>query len=105
MSRRDELLKYIENDTLLIPMVEEIVYLENELDKLRTLPKIKINPKNHEQQKATPAARLYKEYLQQYLNAIKAIEKVTGKNETDEESILQKWVRSRVNKRTENMDS
>lgn len=94
--RRKELLKYIDNDPLLIPTVEQMLYLECELDKLRDMPKIKINPKNPLQQKVLPAAKLYKEYLQQYLNAVKAIEKVTGADETEEESPLRKWVKNRA---------
>lgn len=97
--RRQELLKYIDNDPLLIPTVEEMLYLEVELDKLRDMPKIKVNPNNPLQQKVLPAAKIYKEYLQQYLNAVKAIEKVTGKSDAEEESPLQKWVKSRVNQK------
>lgn len=96
--RQKELLKYIDNDPLLIPTVEEMIYLEAELDKLRDMPKIKVNPNNPLQQKVLPAAKIYKEYLQQYLNAVKAIEKVTGADETEEESPLRKWVSSRVDK-------
>ena len=96
--RRQELLKYIDNEPLLIPTVEEMIYLEAELDKLRAMPKIKINPNNPLQQKVLPAAKLYKEYLQQYLNAVKAIEKVTGISEAEEESPLRKWVNSHVDK-------
>lgn len=97
MSRRDELLKCVENEPLLLPLIEEMVYLEEELDKLRLMPKIKVNPKNPEQQKTLPASKLYKEYLQQYLNAVKLIEKATGTAESDEESPLRKWVNSRAN--------
>lgn len=103
--RRAELMKYIDNDPLLIPTVEEMLYLEAELDKLRVMPKIKVNPKNPEQQKLLPAARLYKEYLQQYLNAVKAIERATGANEAEEESVLRKWVKGRVNKTQNAMDA
>lgn len=99
--RRQELLKYIDNEPLLIPTVEEMIYLEAELNKLRDMPKIKINPNNPLQQKVLPAAKLYKEYLQQYLNAVKAIEKVTGADETEEESPLRKW----VNNRGKNLDT
>lgn len=94
--RRKELLKYIDNDPLLIPTVEQMLYLECELDKLRDMPKIKVNPNNPLQQKVLPAAKIYKEYLQQYLNAVKAIEKVTGADETEEESPLRKWVKNRA---------
>ena len=95
MTRREELLKVIGDNKTLVPMIDEIVYLEEQLDMLRKLPKIKVNPNNPLQQKVLPAAKIYKEYLQQYLNAVKAIEKVTGANETEEESPLRKWVKSK----------
>lgn len=95
MTRREELLTVIGDNKTLVPMIDEIVYLEEQLDILRKLPKIKINPKNPEQQKATPAAKMYKEYFQQYINAIKAIEKSVGTDESEEESPLRKWVKSR----------
>lgn len=91
MNRRDELLKYVDNNILLIPTIEEMLYLEGELDKLRGMEKIKVNPKNPLQQKVLPAAKLYKEYLQQYLNALKAVEKATNTGEVEEESPLRKW--------------
>lgn len=103
--RRKELLDYIDNEPLLIPTIEEMLYLESELNKLRVMPKIKVNPKNPLQQKALPAAKLYKEYLQQYLNAVKAVERVTGKSEVEEESPLRKWVKSFANSKKNDMDS
>ena len=103
--RRKELLNYIDNEPLLIPTVEQMLYLETELEKLRSMPKIKVNPNNPLQQKILPAAKLYKEYLQQYLNAVKAIEKVTGKADAEEESPLRRWLNGRVDKRKENLDA
>lgn len=97
MTRRDELLKIISDSEILLPLVDRLVFLEEQLEKLEKLPLIKVNPKNPEQQKTTPAAKMYKEYLQQYINCIKAIEKSTGADETEEESPLRKWVSKRVN--------
>lgn len=99
MDRRSELLKILKdsNESSISPLVDEILYLEEQLEMLRKLPKIRVNPQNPEQQKATPAAKLYKEYLQQYLNAIKVLCKATGTDESNEESPLRKWVKQRVN--------
>lgn len=97
MDRKQELLKIIENDVVLIQLVDEVIFLEDQLIKLKQLPFIKINPKNPAQQKATPAAKQYKEFLQQYNNCIKVISKATGQDEKDEESPLRKWVKKRVN--------
>lgn len=78
-----------------IQLVEEIAFIEENLRELKTHPFIAINPKNPAQQKSTPAAKLYKELLQQYNNSLKLLFRLTGDAETDEESPLRKWVRSR----------
>ena len=78
--------------TTTAPLIEEIVYLENELENLRSLPKISVNPNNPAQQKATPAAKLYKEFLQQYNNCIKIMLGALGKIETAEVSPLREYL-------------
>lgn len=97
MARKDELLKVISDNDILLPLIDRLLFLEEQLEKLEKLPLIKVNPNNPEQQKTTPAAKMYKEYLQQYVNCIKAIEKTTGADEREEESPLRKWVNKRVN--------
>lgn len=96
MDRKAELLKAVNNDNNLIPLIEEAVYLEGELDYLRTLPKIKIHPTDKTKQKPTPAAKLYRELLQQYTNIIKVLLKVSGSDEAEEESPLRAWVNKRM---------
>ena len=68
MNRRDELLKIINNDISLLPMVDEILFLEGKLAELKKLPFIKVHPTDQTKQKTTPAAKQYKELLQQYTN-------------------------------------
>jgi hypothetical protein len=94
MDRRKELLKFIENDENLIPLVDRLLFLETKLAELEKMPFIRVNPANPERQKATPAAKQYKELLQQYVNVFKALQKVTG-GEDKEETPLRKWVKSR----------
>lgn len=96
-TRKEELLKVIENDVTLVPLVTEMVYLEEQLDELRALPKIKIHPTDKTKQKTTPAAKLYKEYLQQYTNVVRILIKKTGVDMDDEESPLRKWMKEHVN--------
>ena len=96
MTRKEELLKAVNNDLNLLPLIEEAVYLEKELDYLRTLPKIKVHPKDTSKQKATPAAKMYREMLQQYTNIIKVLLKVSGIDENEEESPLRKWINERL---------
>lgn len=96
MDRREELLKLLNNDVTYIPLITEMVYLENQLDELRKLPKIKIHPTDPTKQKTTPAAKLYKEYLQQYTNIVRILMKATGIDENEEESPLRKWMNEHI---------
>lgn len=94
MKRTDELRSLVGNDTTYYPLIDHIVSLEKELNHLKKLPHIRVHPSNPELQKATPAAKQYKEYLQQYLNAIKVLSKVIGKESESEDSPLREWIRS-----------
>ena len=94
MERREELLKLTDDPTI-IPLIDKMIFLEGKLDELEKLPMIKVNPKNSMQQKTTPAAKLFKEFLQQYLNVVKVVAHATGTDVDDEESPLRKWVKSR----------
>lgn len=95
MSRKSDLLDYVENDKTYIPLIEDIVYLEGELERLRKLPKLKVHASDPEKQKPTPAAKLYKEMLQQYLNALKLLMKASGADEIEEDSPLRQWVKAK----------
>ena len=91
MTRKEEILKEIGDNKSLYPLVEDMVYLEEQLDMLRALPKIKVHPTDPSKQKATPAAELYKELLQQYVNVVKVFLRATGTEVDDEESPLRRW--------------
>ena len=90
-TREKELLSLINHDKLLIPMISDMIALEDELTYLRQLPKIKVHPKDLTKQKATPAAKLYKEALQQYTNIVRILMRATGTDMEDEESPLRRW--------------
>ena len=47
------------------PLITETAYLEGELSTLRALPKLRVHPSDPQRQQTTPAAKLYKELLQQ----------------------------------------
>lgn len=95
--RKTELMKLFEGcddlKDVLIPLVDEIVFLEEQLEKLRRLPFIRINPEDISQQKATPASKQYKEMLQQYNNCIKTLTGILRKDATEEESPLREFMR------------
>lgn len=73
-------------------VIHEIAFLEDQLENLRQLPFIEVNPKNPSQQRATPAAKQYKEFLQQYNNSVKIILSALGKIETTETSPLREYL-------------
>ena len=107
MSRREELVKIVpaESLELVSSVLDDIIFLEGRLEELKKLPFIEVNPKNPMQQRATPAAKQYKEFLQQYINCVKMIESVIYRDkrlEGDEveESPLRKWFRENADTRT-----
>ena len=110
MTRLDELKELLKDadlatKTTALPLLTEMVFLEEQLDSLRKLPFIKVHPKYPDVQKATPAAKQYKELLQQYTNIIKVISRTTGDDAEGEESPLRKWVNSRANQGTKDLDA
>lgn len=104
MSRKDELMNLIPKDSvpLVKDVIDRIVYLENKLTELEQLPFIEVNPKNPAQQRNTIASRMYKEFLQQYLNCIKTVEAVVYRDKRlegaeVEDSPLRKWFKEHAN--------
>ena len=105
MNRREELVKIIPEDSLELvnSVIDDVVFLEERLTELKKLPFIQVHPQDATKQRSTPAAKQYKEFLQQYINCIKVIEAVIYRdkrlegNEV-EESPLRKWFRENANK-------
>lgn len=58
---------------LIGPLLDQVLFLEERMTGLREMPFIRVNPKNPLVQKATPAAKLYKECMQSYMNAIRIL--------------------------------
>ena len=104
MTRKDEILKYIQenrpNDSLVLsPLVDDVVFLESELAKLRELPLVEVHPVDKTKQRATPSAKLYKELLQQYNNCVKLIVLKTSGDESENESPLRVYMKQRLETR------
>ena len=104
MSRRDELIAIIPEESLelVTSVIDDVIFLEGRLEELKKLPFIEINSKNPMKQRSTPASKLYKEFLQQYINCIKMIEYVIYKEkrlEGDEAEVspLREWFMRNVN--------
>jgi hypothetical protein len=79
--------------TLITKLIDEVIFLEEEMEKLKKIPFIKVNDKNNAMQKVTPAAKLYKEHSQSYMNAIRILCSVTRKEEGNEESPLRQYLK------------
>lgn len=92
MTRKEELLQVVGDNSVLIRLVDDMVFLEAQLDQLRAYPMIKVDPENPARQKATPASRQYKEFLQQYVNVVKVIQKKMGAEGAEDASPLMKWL-------------
>ena len=99
MTRKEELIHIFDQieDTkgIILPMIDDVVFLEEQLEGLRKLPFIRVNPKNPADQKPTPAAKQYKELLQQYNNCIKILTSILRKDQAEEESPLRAFLNAR----------
>lgn len=74
--------------TIVWNLIDEVVFLEGQLTKLREYPLIKFHPKNPELQKITAAGKQYREFLQTYTNIIDKLCKYCGTEEGGEDSPL-----------------
>lgn len=99
LSRKEELVEIFANveDTkgIILPLIDDVVFLEEQLQELRKLPFIRVSKQDPSLQKATPAAKQYKELLQQYNNCIKILTGIIRKDAAEEESPLRAFVNSR----------
>lgn len=94
--RREELAALFENveaRDIVLPLIEDVVFLEGQLNDLRKLPFIRVNPSNKAQQKPTIAAKQYKELLQQYNNCVKTLASVLRRDAAEEESPLREFLK------------
>lgn len=99
MNRKKELanaFKGLEEQNIIRPMIDDVVFLEDQLKELKKLPFIRVNPDNPAEQKPTAAAKQYKEFLQQYNNCIKILISVLNKNEVVEDSPLRQFLKEKL---------
>ena len=102
MTRKEQLQNIIfragtENEAKTSQLIDEIIFIEENLAKLKELPFIVVSTKNPGIQKATPASKQYKELLQQYNNCLRLLFRITGEMDgTEEESPLRKWLKERT---------
>lgn len=75
------------------PLIDDVVFLEKRMAELRELPQLRISQKG---QRSTPAAKQYKECLQQYTNVIKVLTGILRKDSGEDESPLRAYLNSRA---------
>lgn len=93
MTRKQEIMEDLNNNRIYDPLVNHMVYLEKQLEDFMLLPKIKIDPTDPQRQKLTPACKAYHDYLQQYINMFKVLQKAVGSETEVDESSLTKWLK------------
>jgi hypothetical protein len=95
MDRKQELLdifKDVDENTihLILPLIDEVVYMEEMMRNLKKLPFIRVHPKNSSKQETTPAGKQYKEFSQSYMNAIRILNSILNKVDSNAENELLK---------------
>lgn len=97
MDRLERLKKIFENvdedkKTLVSYAINELVYLENQLNQLKQYPFILYNKRTGDT-KATHAAKQFKELEQSYLNCLKVLIGVLRNSDGEEEDAFDKWLK------------
>lgn len=74
------------------PLLPQVIFLEERLEVLRTLPHIRLHPKNPARQEITAAGKQYKEFMQSYLNAIKVLQSTLSRYSEEGQDAFDKWL-------------
>lgn len=98
MSRAEELHEIFKGideskQKIVSPLIDEAVYLEQQMQELKKYPFIKFHPQNPDLQKVTAAGKQYREFLQTYTNIIDKLCRIYGKDEAEEESPLRAFLK------------
>ena len=67
--------------TLIGPLLDEVVFLEERMSELKKMPFVAVHPRHQQIQKSTPAAKQYKECSQSYMNAVRILNGILTKVE------------------------
>lgn len=81
---------------IVAPLIDEAVYLEQQMTELKKHPFIKTHPQNPNLQKVTAAGKQYREFLQTYTNIIDKLCRIYGKEETEQDSPLQMYFKKKL---------
>lgn len=98
MDRKQELLKLLEDaddnkKILLSKAIDELLYLEEQLEEIRKVPFIIIHPTDKTKQKITASGKAYEKYYQLYLTALKTLNSLLNKDLLDDDDEFDKWLK------------
>lgn len=79
---------------MVIKIIDNIVYLEAELEKITKLPFIQYEKGNPYKQKQLPASKLYVSLSQQYNLALKTFDALIGGNTEEDNSPLRAYLKN-----------
>lgn len=95
MSRKEELKKHFKDKigdiTVIEPLIDKVVMLEEDLAELEKLPRVITHPKNKTLVKEPPHFKMWKEKFQQYTLSIKVLQSFTRGTEEKENSPLRQY--------------
>lgn len=95
INRKEELLKLVKEDDIPVvnKIIDNIVSLEERIDKVGKLPFIIIDKRKKSKQQVLPASKLYTSLLQQYNLAIKTFNTLIGGDTEDDSSPLRDYLK------------
>lgn len=104
--RKTELLEIcsaVDEETLKLvdPLIDQLIFLEEHLEYLKTLPFILVKEDDFTKQKVTPAYKQYKDLSQAYINALKVINQTIGIDSETVESPLRAYMEKRLQAKNE----
>ena len=98
MNRLETLKQYFKDSlgdiTVIEPLIEKVVMLEEDLSELEKLPRVLPHPSNPQLVKEPPHFKMWKEKYSQYTNSIKVLQSFTRGKETEEESPLETYLKN-----------
>lgn len=96
MNRLEQLKKHFKDKigdiTIIEPLIEKVVMLENDLDELEKLPRVIVHPKNKNLVKEPPHFKMWREKFQQYTLSIKTLQSFIRGTEEKEDSPLRAYL-------------
>lgn len=97
MTRLQELKNHFKNKigdiTVIEPLIDKVVMLEEDLAELEKLPRVIVHPKNKTLVKEPPHFKMWKEKFQQYTLSIKVLQSFTRGTEEKEDSPLRAYLK------------